>query len=56
MSYSNDEEASARNFGWGIFWLAGGIIGTVVTDYHVVFYGAILVGVIRIIRGIAQAF
>ena len=55
MSYQTNDNASARNFGWGIFWLLGGIIGTIATSGHVLFYGAILVGTVRFIRGIAQS-
>ena len=55
MSYDSDNGAAARNFGWGIFWLAAGIIGTIATDGQYLFWGAILVGGVRIIRGIAQA-
>lgn len=49
---SNDSSAAGANFLWGLFWLAAGIIGTIATDGHILFYGAILVGVVRIIRGI----
>jgi len=51
MSESNGSAAGA-NFLWGLLWLAAGIIGTIATSGHVLFYGAILVGVVRIIRGI----
>jgi hypothetical protein len=54
MSYQSNDDA-ASHFGWGLFWLAGGIIGTIVTNGHFIFWGAILVGVIRLIRGIAAS-
>lgn len=53
MSYNN--ESSARNFGWGLFWLAAGIIGTLASSGHILFYGAIAVGAIRLIIGLLQA-
>jgi len=39
---------------WGIILLLGGIVATSATDGHMVFYGAIVVGIIKIIAGIAS--
>jgi hypothetical protein len=54
MSSSTDN-GSGANIGWGFFWLAAGIIGTIATNGQFLFYGAILVGILRIVRGFIQA-
>ena len=43
-----------KSFFWGLLLLAFGIIATAVTGGHVIYYGAMIVGVVRIIIGLVR--
>ena len=54
---SKQKKAQAgKSMLWGAFWLTGGLIATAASDGQVLFYGAILVGCIKLFVGLAHYF
>jgi hypothetical protein len=49
------KKAGTKNILYGSLWLIGGIIATAASDGQVLFYGAILAGLVQLISGIVQA-
>jgi hypothetical protein len=49
------KKAGGKNILYGALWLIGGLIATAASDGQVLFYGAIIAGLVQLITGIVQA-